>query len=298
MRSSHPSGPSSGTYVSQRLRLHYNDWGNTDAPPLLLVHGGKDHSRSWDWVANALRDDWHVIAPDLRGHGDSAWSPDGNYSFAAYIYDLAQLVHQLGEGPVTIVAHSLGGAISLRYAGIFPEMVSKLVAIEGTGATPAARRQKALDPIDRRFREWIAECREMSGRHPRRYQTFQQALERMRQANPYLSDEQAEHLTVHAVARNEDGTLSWKFDNYTHSSPPVDLSRDQIERLWSRISCPTLLAWGDRSWAVHPEKDGVTACIPDVRVAEFHDAGHWLHHDRFPEFVKVLRDFLGRGQAV
>ena len=70
-------GPTSHSYVSQRLRLHYLDWGNPDAPMLILVHGGQDHARSWDRVARKLRNDWHVIAPDLRGHGDSAWSPDG-----------------------------------------------------------------------------------------------------------------------------------------------------------------------------------------------------------------------------
>ena len=114
------SGPTSRIYFSQRLRLHYVDWGNPTAPPLLLVHGGRDHCRNWDWVATALRRDWHVLAPDLRGHGDSQWSPDGNYSMSAYIYDLAQLIHQQELAPVTIVAHSLGGNIALRYAGVYP----------------------------------------------------------------------------------------------------------------------------------------------------------------------------------
>ena len=76
-------GPTSHSFVSQRLRLHYNDWGNAGAPPLLLQHGGRDHSRSWDWVARELRRDWRVIAPDLRGHGDSAWSPNGTYAMGA-----------------------------------------------------------------------------------------------------------------------------------------------------------------------------------------------------------------------
>src|SRR5580692_2693484 len=67
------SGPTSRVYFSQRLRLHYVDWGNPSAPPLLLVHGGRDHCRNWDWVAAELSDRYHIIAPDLRGHGDSAW---------------------------------------------------------------------------------------------------------------------------------------------------------------------------------------------------------------------------------
>ena len=65
--------PASRFFVAQRQRLHYLDWGNCDAPPLILIHGGRDHSRNWDWTARALRYRWRIIAPDLRGHGDSAW---------------------------------------------------------------------------------------------------------------------------------------------------------------------------------------------------------------------------------
>src|SRR5690606_26287722 len=104
-------GPTSRSYVSQRLRLRYVDWGNPEAPPLLLVHGGRAHSRNWDWVAQRLRHQWHVIAPDLRGHGDSQWADDGNYAMTGYVYDLAQLIHEQRLAPVTIVAHSLGGVI-------------------------------------------------------------------------------------------------------------------------------------------------------------------------------------------
>ena len=70
-------GPTSRFYYSQGLRLHYVDWGNPEAPPLLLVHGGRDHCRNWDWVARELSRDYHVIAPDLRGHGDSQWMVGG-----------------------------------------------------------------------------------------------------------------------------------------------------------------------------------------------------------------------------
>ncbi|MGH7112689.1 MAG: alpha/beta fold hydrolase, partial [Stellaceae bacterium] len=115
------SGPTSRIYFSQRLRLHYVDWGNPEAPPLLLLHGGRDHCRNWDGVAAALRHDWHILAPDLRGHGDSQWSLSGNYTIAGYVYDLAQLIHQQELAPVTIIAHSLGGMIALRYAGIYPD---------------------------------------------------------------------------------------------------------------------------------------------------------------------------------
>src|SRR3546814_10169890 len=135
----------SNIYVSQRLNLHYVDWGNAQAPPLIRLQGGRDQCRNWDWVARELRADFHIIAPDLRGHGDSQWSPDGNYSMAAHVYDLAQLIHQQKLAPVTIVAHSLGGNIALRYAGIYPDNVARIVAIEGLGMPPADRKSTRLN---------------------------------------------------------------------------------------------------------------------------------------------------------
>src|SRR5262245_27791682 len=121
-------GPTSHTFFSQRLRLHYVDCGNATRPPLLMLHGRRGHFTNWDCAAAGLRDHWHVIAPDLRGHGDSQWSTDGSYTLAGYIYDLAQLIHQQRLAPVTIVAHSLGGQIALRYAGLYPKTVTRLVA--------------------------------------------------------------------------------------------------------------------------------------------------------------------------
>ncbi len=285
-------GPTSHSFVSQRLRLHYNDWGNAGAPPLLLQHGGRDHSRSWDWVARALRRDWHVIAPDLRGHGDSAWSPDGAYAMAAYVYDLAQLIHQQQLAPVTLVCHSLGAMIGLRYAGIYPETVRKLVAIEGTGVMSAAQLAARAEPVAQRWRTWIADRRQLSGRLPRRYASIEEALARMQAENRYLSDEQARHLTIHGVSRNEDGTYSWKFDNYVRSVPPLDLTDQELHGLWSSITCPVLLCHGQDSWASDPAKDGNAAWFRDVRVASFAHAGHWLHHDQTPKFLQTLREFL------
>ena len=106
-------GPTSHTYFSQRLRLHYTDWGNPDAPPMILIHGGRDHCRNWDWVAEHFRHDYHIIAPDLRGHGDSEWMVGGSYNQIDYVYDIAQLLHQKQMSPVTVIGHSLGGSISL-----------------------------------------------------------------------------------------------------------------------------------------------------------------------------------------
>jgi pimeloyl-ACP methyl ester carboxylesterase len=287
-------GPESHTYFSQRLRLHYVDWGKRWRPPLLLLHGGRDHCRNWDWVAQALRDDWHVVAPDLRGHGDSQWSPDGSYTMAGYLYDLAQLVHQQRLAPVTILAHSLGGNIALRYAGIYPDAVTKVVAIEGLGPPRSVLAERAARSIAERMDEWIREQRALSGRLPRRYASIEDAFHRMQEENPHLTAEQARHLTVHGVNQNEDGTYSWKFDNYVRAWPPYDMAGKDIQALWARIRCPTLLLYGEESRSGNPSADGRAQHFANAHVVGITKAGHWLHHDQLDEFLRVVREFLAR----
>ncbi|MGH6689186.1 MAG: alpha/beta fold hydrolase [Gammaproteobacteria bacterium] len=291
-------GPTSRTYFSQRLRLHYVDWGSPDKPALVLLHGGRDHCRSWDWTAEALREDWHVIAPDLRGHGDSQWSTDGNYWIAGYIYDLAQLIHQQRLAPVTIIAHSLGGHIALRYAGIYPDTVAKLVAIEGLGprwATSDSEDEpfrRGRKPIHERMDGWIREQRGLAGRLPRRYASLEDAFRRMQEENPHLSAEQALHLTAHGVNQNEDGTYSWKFDNYLRVWSPYDMRGQDIQLLWSRIPCPTLILYGKESRFGDPVADGRARHFQNAKVVGIDGAGHWVHHDRLDEFLRAVRGFL------
>lgn len=124
-------GPTSHYFYSQRLKLHYVDWGNPEKPLMVLVHGGRDHARNWDQVALHLRSAYHIIAPDLRGHGDSEWARGSEYSMIEYVLDLAQLLEQLADFPVLLIGHSLGGGIVLQYSGVYPQRVGKVVSIEG-----------------------------------------------------------------------------------------------------------------------------------------------------------------------
>ena len=285
-------GPITNSFISQRLRLNYIDWGNPDAPPLLLVHGGRDHARSWDWVAEELRNDWNIIAPDLRGHGDSAWSPDGNYEMSAFVYDLAQLIHQLNLTSVSIIAHSMGGNIATRYAGLFPENVRKMVNIEGLGPSPKMLAERDATGIKKRFRQWIEDKRNAAGRTPKRYPNIEAAYERMKTENSYLTDEQARHLTVHGISRNEDGSWSWKFDNYLNIWAMFDMPEEDLLAIWKSITCPILMMYGANSWASNPEKDGRINNFPTAKVVEYENAGHWLHHDQFDRFMADVRAFL------
>jgi pimeloyl-ACP methyl ester carboxylesterase len=290
-------GPTSHMYYSQRLRLHYVDWGNEDAPPMLLVHGGRDHCRNWDWVAEAFRDRYHVIAPDLRGHGDSQWALGGTYGLLDFVVDIAQLVHQKKLAPVTIVSHSLGGNVSLHYAGLYPEAVKKLVAIEGLGPSPKMIAKRGKRPVETRLTEWIDTLRELSARSPRKYATLEEALQRMQTENPHLSAAQARHLTIHGSAQNEDGTYSWKFDNYVRAFSPLHLQTEETYALWARINCPTLLVRGTESWASDPVEDGRAAHFRNARLVNVEHAGHWVHHDQLDVFLEHLRAFLDEPDA-
>jgi pimeloyl-ACP methyl ester carboxylesterase len=283
-------GPTSHYFYSQRLKLHYVDWGNVEAPLLILVHGGRDHCRNWDWVALDLRDRFHVIAPDLRGHGDSDWAIGGSYSMVDYVLDLAQLMEALPRSPVTLIGHSLGGGIVLQYAGVYPDRVSAVVSIEGLGPPPQMIRDT---PAYERMHHWIGEMQALAQRKVREYGSIDEALSRMREANPHLTVEQARHLTVHGVRRNENGTYSWKFDNYTRATSPYLFNQKDARDIWSRIASPTLLIRGAESWAGDWVKDGRFSSFRNAQTVTLPDAGHWVHHDQLAEFLKIVRRFLG-----
>ncbi len=293
--SSASSGPSSHIYFSQRLRLHYVDWGNPDGPPMLLIHGGRDHCRNWDWVAEHFAKDYHIIAPDLRGHGDSQWEASGNYTQISYVYDIAQLLQQKNMHDVTVIGHSLGGAIALMYTALFPERVKKLVAIEGMGPSPSLAAKQAEISINDRVRSWVDDMRKLSGRLPRRYDTLDDAFKRMRDENPHLSEEQARHLTLHGANQNEDGTYSWKFDNYVRVFSMSGLPNEEVKKMYGEISCPTLLMRGEESWASDPVADERTQCFNcPIEYQSFANAGHWVHHDQLDGFVDRVSEFLGK----
>lgn len=282
--------PVSHYYYSDRLKLQFWDWGQDHLPPLLLVHGGLDHARNWDWVARSLREHFHVYAMDLRGHGNSAWAPGAIYSIAEHVLDIATLVDLLtgASGPVYLVGHSLGGILTLVYSGVYPDRVRKVIAIEGLGLPATHRIHK---PAPERLRNWIEAVRKVEQREPHTYPSLDAAVARMKEANPHLSDEVARHLTVHGTNWNADGSLSWKFDKYVRTLAPYGHMDDQ-RAIYSEIACPTLLVWGRESWLPDPDTDERAALIGNRQVLKVDGAGHWVHHDRLNVFLEESKRFL------
>jgi pimeloyl-ACP methyl ester carboxylesterase len=286
--------PVSHFFYSHRLKLQFWDFGGEGKPSLVLVHGGLDHARNWDWVARDLCRDYHVYALDLRGHGNSAWAPGAMYSIAEYVLDLSALLDVIGEFPIYLIGHSLGGVLVMHYAGIYPDRVRKVVNIEGLGF-PAGHRIHA--PYSERLRRWVEQVRETEKREPRPYPDIPSAIARMKEANPHLSDEQARHLTLHGTNWNSDGSLIWKFDNYARAFPPYGHNLDDIREIVGRITCPVLLFWGMESRMPDPEADGRLAWVPNVRLIRVPRAGHWLHHDQLEVFLSETRKFLAEPEG-
>ena len=284
--------PQSHYFPSGCLQLHYVDWGNPTAPPLLLVHGGLDHCRNWDWVAEALQDRYHVMALDLRGHGDSDWGGDNGYNLTDHVFDLHQWINHLQLEQVTLIGHSLGGAIVLRYAGIYPKCIQQLVAIEGLGPSPTLIKEQEARSSAERLREWIRHTEQNNQRPAQGFNSLEAATERMQTKNAHLSPERALHLSQHGCRQREDGHWYWKFDPRVRVHSSFNLSNEQVRELWRNINCPTLLVRGNDSWASNPTEDGRAAYFNDAQVCNIDDAGHWVHHDQFGVFMETLESFL------
>ncbi|HEV2986896.1 MAG TPA: alpha/beta hydrolase [Candidatus Angelobacter sp.] len=281
--------PISHFFYSDRLKLQFWDYGQDDKPSLVLVHGGLDHARNWDWVARSLRERYHVYALDLRGHGNSAWAPGAVYSMAEHVLDLSALLDIIDDFPICLIGHSLGGIIVLHYSGVYPDRVRKAVSIEGLGF-PAKHRVHG--PAHERLRNWIEGVRGLEKRQPKSYPDPNAAMARMKEKNSRLSDDVARHLTLHGTNWEADGSLVWKFDNYVRVFSPYGHNMQDAVELYSQITAPTLLFWGTESFAPVPETDPRVLAIKNCRIVSVPKAGHWVHHDQLDLFLKETAKFL------
>jgi pimeloyl-ACP methyl ester carboxylesterase len=286
--------PESRFFHSARLRLHYLVYGDESKPPVVLVHGSRDHARSWDFVAEGLVDRYCVYALDLRGHGDSDWSIGSAYAVAAYVADLAKMIEVLDRGPVQLLGHSLGGRVTLDYTAAAPDCVSKLIAVEGYG------RQGSADPPVERLRAYVKLVRDLEQRGPHIYESLEAAEERMHEANKRLSPEMVKHLTLHAVNYVEGAETGgrkgyvWKFDNYMRLTPAPEWTPADTIELWKQIKAPTLHIGGSESWGKRftDGREELTTAVPNSKTVIVEGAGHWVHHDNLPEFLRLVRGFF------
>lgn len=294
IRPSNSAGPIERRFLNSRMPLSYTEWPHDGAPLAILIHGSRDHSRSWDALAEALQPDYHVIAPDLRGHGDSSWSQDGRYDFAGYLSDLSALANQLGlssQRQAILIGHSLGAHIALRFSGAYPERVRRIVAIEAVGAPLAIEEERFSQTIEQSTRNWLEERHAASLTAPRIFASAGEAVERMRGRHAFLTAAQARHLTRHGLRPAGNAGWEWKHDPYLAVWAFPDISMDDARALWRNIACPALLLYGEQSWPSSLPAE-LLHHIRDAREVRLPESGHWPQHDAFDACRAAITAFL------
>jgi len=218
--------PSQSEFVCVRgLELHCRTWGSPAAPKLFLLHGSQDVSASWQFTVDAFERDWHVIAPDWRGNGLSAWSGADAYWFPDYLGDLDFLLdHYSPEVPVRLVGHSMGANVAALYAGARPDRVARFVNVDGFGVSVMR-----VDPPPRRFGKWLAQLRDDTSQRP--YADFEEFAVRMQSENPRLTDERARFLVQHWGKQQDDGVVR-RADPAHKRINPLPLAPAEVIECW------------------------------------------------------------------
>ena len=272
-------------------RRHILEWGDPSAPVVLLQHGLLDHAASWSWIAGQLHDRYHVIAPDLRGHGDSDWSPDSDYTLASYVLDTIALADALSLDKLNLVGHSLGGHIALRVAAAFPDRARSLVSIEGVELPLIREHRQAPVKYPARLREYVRTVLRARQLPRRYYADLAEAAGRMAAAFPEMDSETIAHLSRAGVIVEAGSGTRWKYDQACRLRPPEDQNGSDLDEILQEIACPTLLAYGENSWIELPPSSRLKL-LRNHRLIEFGNASHWLHHQKRREFCEILKTFL------
>jgi pimeloyl-ACP methyl ester carboxylesterase len=282
------------------LRYHVRTWGEAEAPKVFMLHGWMDVGASFQFLVDALKREWRVIAPDWRGFGRSEWSTDG-YWFADYIADLdALLDHFAPAEPVRLVGHSLGGNVVMLYAGVRPQRVSALVSLEGFGI-PVEGPEVAPD----KFGKWLDALK-----NPpvfRSYRDLEAVADQLQKNSPRLSRDKARFLASHWASTAPDGSARLNSDP-RHKLPfPTVYRMEEIVAIWRRITAPALWVAATESFIpkwldAHPEGEGATDSLASVRArltsvpngsfVTIPEAGHMLHLDRPDAVAEAVEPFL------
>jgi pimeloyl-ACP methyl ester carboxylesterase len=297
------SAPASRTLkLATGLRYHVLEWGADDEDrdhTIVLVHGFLDLAWTWAPVVDAgLGARFHVIAPDMRGHGDSDWiGAGGYYHFMDYLADIEDIIDQRGRERVSLVGHSMGGSVCAYYAGAFPDRIHKLALLEGTG--PPESTQTAPERIGR----WLTSCRRARAkrRAPRIYADVVEAAAQLSAYDPRLSQSMAlwlaERGTTPVDGGDHGGGVRFKHDPLHVTMGPYPFRVDVAQQFWRRIACPVLLVEGAESTFRHPpaEQARRNDCFADVQVALLHGAGHMMQRHQPAPLGGLLARFLSDG---
>jgi pimeloyl-ACP methyl ester carboxylesterase len=259
------------------LLFHYLDWGTAGRKPMLLFHGFNQTAHTWDEFCPRVCQDYHVLAFDQRGHGDTQWAPDKDYSRTAMVADMAAVVRALALPPFILIGMSMGGANAMTYAAQYPDMVEALIVVDvGPEIKP----------------EGVENIRRLVG--PREWDSLDAAVADIHRFNPRRSAENIRQRLSHSMRQLPSGKWTWKVDEiFREPSRPRQHDTDGLWDAVRGIRCPTLLINGAESDILGPEAAQKTvAAMARGRLATVPGAGHSVMGDNPEGFYRVVQAFL------
>jgi len=285
--------PSESLFYDVRgLRYHVRRWPGDAARRMVLLHGWMDVSASFQFLVDALAQDWDVYAPDWRGYGLTDWGRSDCYWFPDYIADLDLLLERIQpESPVNLIGHSLGGNVAALYAGVRPARVRRLVNLEGFGMAATLPEQ-----APKRYALWLDELHENSGFRP--YPDFGTLADRLQKNNPRLARSRAEFLARHWGRETADGRVLLRGDPAHKIINPVLYRFEETRACWAQVTAPVL--WVDAAQSESLKRVGLSAeqyaerraWFGSLRYVTVHNAGHMLHHDQPEQVAHLIEEFL------
>ena len=271
--------------VSEDREIIASEWGDNVNPLVIMLHGGGQTRHSWKGVAAKIANlGFHVIAHDLRGHGESFWDSDGDYTFDAHRDDLVRIIQQLGK-KANLVGASLGGMISLSLAGHEEESkhCSGIIMVD-IGMRPNDEGSDRIVEFMRSGAKGFASVEEaaddVSGYLPHR--------ERPKDISGLKKN----------LRLKEDGRYYWHWDplfltDRTGMGEVREERFKQLENSAKRIAVPTLLVQGALSDILtSKEKEEFLNAVPHARFAEIQQATHMVVGDKNDIFAEAIVDFL------
>jgi pimeloyl-ACP methyl ester carboxylesterase len=297
------------TAVLRNRRLSYLSWGDADAPTMVLLHGWMDVAASFQFLVDALKRRWRVLALDQRGYGGSEWTrePASGYWFADYIADLdAFLASVSPTSSVHLLGHSMGGNVACAYAGLRPHRVKALVSLDGFGmpAMPAAQAAS-------QYRHWLDAI--LTEPKLSSYHSIDAVAARLQKNNPRLHQARADWLAKHWAQQGPDGRWYVRADP-AHKLPfPFVYRIEESLAIWNEVTAPTLWIGGGESpakeWNGYSEQTTVPetktghaleafetrlAAFRDMRFHVVKEAGHMLHHDAPEQVATLIETHFGK----
>lgn len=266
----------------------------TEPRTLLLLHGFLDAGRTWDRVApHLLAAGYDVVAPDLRGFGETAWIGSGGYyHFPDYVADVEDLVTTLAPGWLGVVGHSMGGGVAALYAGTRPERVQRLAILEGLGPMdePPAL---AVD----RMRRWLEDRRRVVDRRARPLGDLEAATDRLAAAHPRIDRELLRSRAALLARALTSGELAWSWDPLHRTTSPTPFSARVFESFLRAITCPVLFVDGGPAGWHPPDEDERLAAIALVTKRSLPDAGHMMHWTHPEELARLILEAFADAPA-